>query len=264
MFPRPVEAIHQIEVTTWCNLRCKYCPYPIQERLRGQKKMHMDLAVFERALEWAVQLNGRYTPSRPDLDLAAAATVQAGRTPTFPSAPTALDPAMAELSLTGVGEGLMHPEFVTMVRLAREALGPDAPIVFSTNGLLLDDEYATRLAPFHPMVYVSLHRPEKAGHAIEAAKRHGILAGYNPSPATSAFDWAGQVDWFVSHDRTPCEYLRAGWAVVLVDGRITTCCLDASAKGVVGHVDDPVGSAAIAPFSLCESCSYSVPEVLAA
>lgn len=259
LFPRPVEAIHQIEVTTWCNLRCKYCPYPKQEKLRGQPKMMMEMAVFERALEWAVELNGRYLPNVVEFDLLTRTRDGSLDVPR-PHQPS---PMMAELSLTGIGEGLMHPDFVTMVRLAREALGADCPIVFSTNGILLDDTMASRLAPYHPMVYVSLHRPEKAGHAIEAAKKYGILAGYNPSPATSAFDWAGQVDWFVSHERTPCEYLRSGWGVVLVDGRITTCCLDASALGVVGHVDDPIGSVSIEPFSLCPKCSYSVPEVLA-
>ena len=219
----------------------------------------MSMDVFERSLEWAVALNGRYlVKQEAPMDLR---DTDIGRWTKSIRQPNGV---MAELSLTGIGECFLHPDFVTMVRLAREAMGPDCPIVFSTNGILLTDEMAARLAPFHPQVYVSLHRPEKAGHAIQAAKKYGILAGYNPSPATSAFDWAGQVDWFVSHPRVPCDYLKLGWAVVLVDGRITTCCLDASAKGVVGHVDDPIGSAAIEPFELCPKCSYSVPTELAA
>jgi hypothetical protein len=215
--------------------------------------MDMTMETFERALEWVRELNGRYVPEVEDVMLGRTVVTEAG-------AHTAgFDPAMAELSLTGVGEALMHPQFVDMLALARDAVGPHTPLVFSTNGILLTDELCERIAPYEPLVYVSLHRPEKAGHAIQAAKKHGILAGYNPSPATSAFDWAGQVDWFVSHDPTPCEFLKSGWAVVLVDGRITTCCLDASAKGVVGHVDDEIGSAAIAPFSLCDTCSFTVP-----
>lgn len=228
-YPRPIASIHQIEVTTHCNLRCKYCPYPKQEQLRNQAKMHMEWFVFERAMKWAQRLNGNRD----------------------------------ELSLTGIGEALMHPEFVRMLAYAREKL-PENPLVFSTNGILLSDELCREIAPYRPMIFVSLHRPEKAGHAIEAARRHGLLAGYNPSPATSAFDWAGQVDWFVSAPATPCEYLRSGWAVVLVDGRITTCCLDASAKGVVGHVDDPIESLSRAgtglkPFELCASCHMTIP-----
>jgi len=212
IYPRPLRSIHQIEVTTFCNLRCRYCPSPQQEKLRQQKPMHMDRRVFERALDWAVALNDRRDDKR------------------------------GELSLTGVGEALLHPEFVDFVALARKAL-PGNPLVFSTNGLLLDDKMCAALAPYRPRIYVSLHRPEKAGPAIQAAKRHGLFEQANPAPALAAFDWAGQVKgWFVSAPPGTCEYLRSGWGVVLVDGRITTCCLDASAKGVVGHVDDPIES----------------------
>jgi len=212
VYPRPVRSIHQIEVTTRCNLRCVYCPSPIQPQLRNQAPMDMTRATFERALEWAVALNDRRDDER------------------------------GELSLTGVGEALLHPEFVDFVRLAREAL-PGNPLVFSTNGLLLTDELCAKLAPYRPKVFVSLHRPEKAAHAIHAAKKAGILAGHNAEPGVSPFNWAGQVPgWPNLTPPRQCEFLRAGWAVVLVDGRITTCCLDASGAGVIGHVDDPIES----------------------
>lgn len=232
-YPRPLRSIHQIELSTFCNLRCSYCPSPKQPELRQQPPMHMARRVFERALDWAVALNDRRDENR------------------------------AELSLTGIGEALLHPAFVEFLALARQRL-PVHPLVFSTNGLLLTDDLAAAIAPFKPRVWVSLHRPEKAGPAIEVAKRHGIYAGPNPAPATAAFDWAGQVPWFVSAPPLACQYLRDGWGVVLVDGRITTCCLDASAKGVVGHVDDPIESLTVAgrglkPYELCGTCHCTVP-----
>jgi len=172
----------------------------------------MDQRVFERALDWVEALNDR----RED--------------------------TLGELSLTGVGEALLHPEFVEFLALARKRL-PGTPLVFSTNGLLLTDELCERIKPYRPQICISLHRPEKAGPAIQAAKRHGLYEMVNPAPAISAFNWAGQVpNWFVSAPPITCEYLKSGWGVVLVDGRITTCCLDASGKGVVGHVDDPIES----------------------
>ena len=173
--------------------------------------MHMDRRIFDRALDWAEALNDRR------------------------------DDKLGELSLTGIGEALLHPDFVEFLAEARRRL-PGTRLVFSTNGLLLTDELCAKIAPYRPRVNVSLHRPEKAGPAIQAAKRAGIFEMANPAASLAAFDWAGQVKWEVSAPPVTCEYLKTGWAVVLVDGRITTCCLDASGKGVVGHVDDPIES----------------------
>ena len=230
-YPRPLTAIHQIEVTSRCNLRCVYCPSPkldkpADEGGHGRAKIDMAIDTFERALEWAAHFQGAGT--------------------------------QGELSLTGIGEPLLHPEFPEMLRLAREAL-PDNDLVFSTNGLLLDRAMCEAIAPYRPKVYVSLHRPEKAGPAIELAREYGILSGHNTASVLSSFDWAGQVDWHVSAPSSPCAYLAFGWGVVLSDGRVTTCCLDASGVGVVGHVDDEIGSLSVKPYGLCGDCHMTVP-----
>ncbi len=149
--------------------------------------------------------------------------------------------------------------------MAREAL-PDSFICFSTNGLLLDDEACAHLRDHRVAVFVSLHRPEKAGPAINAARRAGILADTNASAATSSFDWAGLLadKWAVTAPTTACAYLRHGWGVVLADGRVTACCLDATGAGVVGHVDDRIGSLSIGPWGDekvgCEACHERVPD----
>ncbi len=241
-YPRPITSIHQIEISSRCNLRCVYCPSrdldkPVEDGGSGRAKEDISMANFHRALEWAVHFEHRGT--------------------------------QGELALTGLGEALLHPEFVEFVRLAREAL-PDNRITFSTNGLLLTDELVEQIAPYRPEIYISLHRPEKAKGAIDAAAAAGLLAATNSSFATLAFDWAGQLDWQVSipKDSVTCEFLRSGWAVVLADGRITTCCLDATGSGVVGHVDDPIGTLAIEPWETegadgrkigCSSCHMNVP-----
>lgn len=230
-YPRPLTSIHQIEVTSHCNLRCRYCPSPILPKLRDQPATHIGLPVFERALMWAEHFDSRGT--------------------------------QGELSLTGIGETLLHPQWRELVAMARGAL-PRNFICFSTNGLLLDDDACAFLAEYRVAVFVSLHRPEKAGPAINAARRAGILADTNASAATSSFDWAGTLagKWEVTAAATPCMYLREGRAVVLADGRVTACCLDATGAGVVGHVDDPIGSLSIAPWGDgsvgCEACHMQV------
>lgn len=233
-YPRPLTAIHQIEITSRCSLRCVYCPSrhldkPISEGGSGRAKMDITDAHFERALEWAVHFEKLGT--------------------------------QGELALTGIGEALLHPRFVDYVRMAREAL-PGNLITFSTNGLTLTDELCAELAPYNPRIYVSLHRPEKAKGAVDAARKHGLLADVNAAFALNAFDWAGQVDWEVTipPESVACDYLRFGRGVVLSDGRVTTCCLDASGNGSIGHVDDEIGSLSTRPWSLCEPCHQVVVE----
>lgn len=224
-YPRPVRDVHQIELSTFCNLRCKYCPhFPELPR----KKEHMGWDTFVRSMDLV-----RYF-------------VRQG--------------TQTELSLTGIGEAMLHPRFLEMAVYAREVIGWERMLTITTNGLLLDDQMAADLAPLRPAVFVSLHRPERAALAVEAAKRHGILAGTNSSFATSAFNWAGtQSNWFVSAPRIPCEYLRSGWCVVLVDGRITTCCLDPDGRGVFGDVRDDPEMLQMGPHALCETCHMEVP-----
>ena len=253
MNPQPITSIHQIELASDCNLRCVYCPSRVMDRPLVEPETGLPLPVkngggygrpkefltddhFFRALDWAVAMEQRGT--------------------------------QGELAFTGIGEALLHPRFVDYLGAARRLL-PANRITFSTNGILLTDDLCSRIAQYKPEVYISLHRPEKAKHAIDAARKYGILAGVNQAFATDAFDWAdkgqGGMDWAVSipKDSVVCEYLRSGWSVVLADGRITTCCLDAEGAGVVGHVDDEIGSLAVGPWEGvkqgCSGCHMVVP-----
>jgi hypothetical protein len=167
--------------------------------------------------------------------------------------------SQGEIALTGVGEPLLHPRIEEIVWRLRDAF-PDLPILLSTNGLLLREEQARLLAEQRIGVYVSLHRPEVGTPAVEVAKRHGILLGANVGFAVSATDWAGRVQWYVSHEKQPCTYLRDGRAVVLVDGHISTCCWDGHAESIIGHVADPVGCWLTEPKPLCETCSLDIVE----
>lgn len=221
---RPIQEIHQIEVTTRCNLACKYCPHPKMQR----PKEDMGWNTFKRAMEWVKYFDQRGLQK--------------------------------ELSFTGIGEATLHPAFIDMLRIARSEC-PSLPIVFSTNGLpTFTREIAEVCKELNVEVMISLHRPEVAGPAVQMAQELGILKYVNNSFAVDAFNWAGQVPtWFNSAPALTCEYLRSGWGVVLVDGQITTCCLDAENKGVVGSVWDDPGSLSIEPYDLCKSCHMELP-----
>jgi hypothetical protein len=136
----------------------------------------------------------------------------------------------------------------------------DGELLFSTNGLLITDLLCRILKEYDVTTYVSLHRPEAAGPAIALLRKYGVRHHVNAAFATSALDWAGTVKWEVTAPRTECQYLRQGWGTVLADGSITTCCMDSEGLGIVGHVNDEIGSLALKPFELCSACHLRVPE----
>lgn len=219
---RPITQIHQIEMTSRCNLRCKYCVHPHMARA----KIDMDRETYIRALNWAVEFKQRGT--------------------------------QGPLNIAGIGESTMHPDFIEFLAMARYALGDDHEIVLATNGVLVGETLAAQMAPFRPRVYVSLHRPEKAGPAVEALKKHRILAGVSADPSVSATDWAGQIKWHVSAARLPCPWVVGGWAMVLSDGRLTRCSFDGTGVGVFGHVTDDLTKLETSPYKLCTTCHQDV------
>ena len=222
-YPRPLTSLHQIEITSICNLRCSYCTWPKMPR----PKVHMARETYGKALRWVRHFRDLGTQT--------------------------------ELNLAGIGESTMHPDFVEYIRLAREAVGPHIRLVLATNGLLVTDEMAEALKPYDLRIWVSLHRPEKAGPAIEILKRHGLLNGFSADPSTASINWAGQVEYHVSARRGPCDWLTQGWAMAMADGRITTCCLDATGAGVVGTLDDAPDSIRTRPYGLCKDCHLVPP-----
>jgi hypothetical protein len=166
-----------------------------------------------------------------------------------------------ELNLAGIGESTMHPDFVSYMAQARAAIGWNVHLILATNGLLMTDELAQAIAPYRPRVWVSMHRPEKAGPAVEALKRANILSGVSADPTLAAIDWAGQVKWHTSHPEMKCEWLSSGRAFVMADGRVATCCLDGKGDdGVLGTVFDDLSKYRLKPYSLCDGCSYKIVE----
>jgi len=221
---RKLTQIHQIEPTSRCNLRCQYCPHPKLER----EKVDMEWDTFLRAMDVVDFYNKQGT--------------------------------QGELSFTGLGEATLHPRFSEMLAYARGVL-PDNYLCFSSNGLpLFTREIAETCKQFNIRVFLSLHRPEVAGKTVALCREYEILEDVNMSAATSAFDWAGEIDWPVSADRIECDYLKDGWGVILVDGRVSTCCIDAHGKNIIGHINDELGSLETKPFDLCSKCHMRVPD----
>ena len=220
-----VTEIHEIEFSSVCNLACVYCPHPKLQRA----KAHMEWPVFERTLEHVRYLVGKGTQK--------------------------------ELSLTGIGEAILHPRFVEMMGLCREAMG-ELPVYVSTNGVAMTKELAREIQKARVGVYVSLHRPEVAGPAIRMLDEAKVSRAANHAFVDSSLDWAGQVEWHVSAPRVQCGYLSRGWAVVRQDGSIDACCMDAHGLYPVASVWDAPGSLLTNAMDLCKNCNFHVPAEL--
>lgn len=167
-----------------------------------------------------------------------------------------------ELNLAGIGSSELHPDLVEMVRLAREAVGPDVKIIWATNGVAYAKrpELAAELAPYQPVIYVSLHRPEVGALADKILRSAGIKGGKTLDGAGDmANTWAGQVSvpWAKDY-KMPCQWINESKAFVLSDGRVSRCCLDATGEGVIGHVNDPIGTLVTSPWKLCRSCYQTI------
>jgi len=148
--------------------------------------------------------------------------------------------------------------FKEYVALARKYMGNDIKLILATNGVNMTDEMAKELQRYNVHVWVSLHRPEKAGLAVEMLKKYGVLHGVSADPSIAAIDWAGQVDWFVTAPEMNCQWLPNGRVMIMANGKITTCCLDSDGSGVVGNVNDGVDNLNVQPYSLCNTCNQKL------
>lgn len=226
--PRPITTIHQIELTSKCSLRCVYCPSPsiVAGKYPLRPAVDMDLDTLGATLEHVSYFLRRGT--------------------------------QGEINLAGIGESMMREDFILCVEKVREA-APFAKLIMATNGLHLTESIAKDLARLKVRLWVSLHRPEKAGKAVAIAQAAGIIDGVSVDPSINADDWAGQVQWMQSY-REPiaCEWIRSGWAFVMAHGAVTSCCLDAQGLGVIGSVTGDPGSWKTKPYKLCASCQQVI------
>jgi hypothetical protein len=218
----PIREIHEIELSSICNLACRYCPHPKLQR----PKDHMSWETFERTLEHVAYYVEKGTQT--------------------------------EVSLTGIGEAILHPRFIEAVFRVREVI-QGRQITLATNGVELTPELADVLAKLRVVTYVSTHRPEKAGPAWQMLKDAGAITGLNTAFVDSSIDWAGQVNWHVAAKEHNCSYLGLGWGVVRQDGSVNACCMDAHGKHKLASVWDEVGSLMTRPIGLCGTCHLKVP-----
>jgi len=213
--------VHQIEISSKCNLACEYCVHKTMTR----KKEHMNLSTFQKTLDLCRLLWRKQTQK--------------------------------EVWLHGLGEPLLHPEFTKYCEYARKAL-PGLNIRVSTNGELLTQDHVDCMSDLGIRLHISIHNPEKLSTAPMMASKAGILEHMASNAVTEPSDWGGQIDWPVLNNPFKCGWLMFGWCVVLANGDITVCCNDCDGKGVFANITQPIEELVeieIKPWSVCKTCS---------
>jgi len=162
-----------------------------------------------------------------------------------------------ELSFTGMGEAVLHPDFAEMLRAARSEMS-NTWFLLATNGVALTSEIVEAIRETGTTVYVSAHRPEIAGPAAQRLRYARIDVRVNDKFATSGFDWAGQVEWPNLAEPSECKYLGKGWATVLQNGDVVNCCFDAHGLYPAGNVRDTHLPEAFTEIPLCASCHLRI------
>ena len=224
-----VTTINSIEITSICNNKCAYCPAKDQHKYR--EVGHMELKTFETALE-AVLMFSRHGTQR-------------------------------ELNLFGVGEPTLHPQLLEFVKLARKVLPFKQIIHLNTNGRTMTKDLAYKLkqagmTSMDVTVHDGYHR--EAAKTIRIFSELSISFRVSIDPVIMPNNWAGQVEWFPPKYESPCPWIGRGQVMIMSNGDITRCCIDAFATGVMGNIlRDNIQLMDVTSFALCSKCHHTTP-----
>jgi hypothetical protein len=156
------------------------------------------------------------------------------------------------LALHGFGEPLLHPDFERIARM----FSMQAPITMSTNGALLDEKWADRLAGI-PWGWISVSPwdPVAAKRATALLRERGILTA---EPPGVTHNWAGQVDAkTVVRSVIGCPFLNKAHVVIRWNGDVVTCCVTDRPGDEIGTVWDNPQDLTIRGYDLCQSCHHA-------
>jgi hypothetical protein len=176
-----------------------------------------------------------------------------------------------ELNLFGVGESLLNPNVVDFVAYARQKLPFKQLIHISTNGNNLTKEMLLSLHKAGiSSIDITDHKAAATAQALRLFRECGpqvsrLLRNISRDFVYTPNNWAGQVDWFAPDEhypRTLCPWLQRGQVMVMSDGNVTNCCIDAFAGGVFTNVlTDNLNKKEIRAIPLCIKCHHKAPLV---
>lgn len=219
-----IESVSQVEITSRCSLRCHYCPQPFLKR----PKADMSDDVFDRVCYWLGEFQQKL------------------------------------VHLHHFGESTMHPKFIAMVDRISDIV-PEVAV--SSNGVGVTREMIAALKGAGlSRIALSIHRPEVVSKVEDWCIDVGLAYEWASGPLSAKHNWAGQVEgrnsaWAETFE---CHFLRDQACVILQDGRVANCCIDAEGVSSEITVFDDLRSYELKPFALCGPCHHQVPAKYAA
>lgn len=228
-----LQTITTIELSSLCNLACKYCINRLMQKDPARRPGIMVDFVFEKSLYWLKKLVSRGTQN--------------------------------EVNLNGNGESMLDPDLVQRVRSTKDVVGDAGQVQFCTNGVLMTKALAIKLKDAGiDRIDVSVHDPyhaRRCAHLLTAIGMQGVIAD---GAIKSTHNWAGQLESkhqvpiFIS---LPCHPIIEGRGYINSEGDISPCCYDYRNLGRFGSVfDSDLLEREVRPFSLCVDCHQILPQ----
>lgn len=233
--PYPL-GIYTVEITSYCNMYCSYCPQPRMQRPKG----HMSSETLERCISlFKVRPNNN------------------------------------RLIIHHFGEPLMHPQLRDRLMQIAEAgldiefssngllLEENLPVLYSIPAKIVVTLSVHQWANFHANVYLKNLREwqqKVAGTNVEVRKVYNV----NDTSKDVVFhNWTGGKD--LGENRPDCFFLRDNWGVVYWNGDIVNCCADSEGSGgIIGNVHDEAAlSIQTREWGGCRTCTLFPPRAVA-
>ena len=131
----------------------------------------------------------------------------------------------------------------------------------NTNGNTMTEKLAKSLkdAGIHS-IDITGHKARSVAKTIRIFQKVGIQGQLSFDFMTAPNNWAGQVDWFEpEYEAGPCPWINRGQVMVMSNGDVTRCCIDAFGKGILGNIlTDNVLEFDVTPFGLCNTCHHEI------
>lgn len=229
---KTLKTINTIELSSKCNLACKYCVNRLIEKNSTRKPGIMSEETFEKTLLWLKKLIDQGTQK--------------------------------EVNLNGNGESTLDPDLLTRIARVKSVVGNNQ-VGLCTNGLLMTNEYARKLKDSGiDKVDVSPHSFYHARKAVQCmfeVRMNGVVSmGAVQSPHNWAEQLADEHSVKVRLNNN-CDPLIDGRGYVQSEGNVTPCCYDYRNLGVFGSVySDNLLSMPIYSYSLCHQCHQKIPD----